>query len=135
MTFAYRILFGFLFLILQTGAFAQNLPDLSAANIEVQYPQIIVKSVEQEIKIHITDRELAREMEAMPIHVRLNDNEYVLAVESGSVIILYDFPLKEELTISMGDLKHSKKVNPIPLWLSILPPLIAIMVALFIREF
>jgi len=134
MTFAYQILFGFLFLVFQTGVFAQNLPDLSTANIEVEYPQIIVKSVEQEIKIKITDRELAREMEAMPMRVLLNENEYVLAVEGGSVIILYDFPLKEELTISIGEIKHSKKVNPIPLWLSILPPLIAIMVALIIRE-
>lgn len=134
MKIAYRILFGFLFLFIQTGAFSQDKPAFSEDNIEVIYPLIIVKTVEQEIGIQITDKELTRQLEGRQIIVRLNNKEQILPVREGVIQLLYDFPKEEEITINIGEVTHSKAVHPIPLWLSILPPLIAIMVALIIRE-
>lgn len=134
MNFMYRLFFGFLFLLIQIGASAQNIPAFSDDQIEVIFPSIIVKTVEQEILISITDTELARQLEGTKTKVSLNNDELLLPIENGSLIILYDFPDKEKLTISIGEVKETKAVNPIPLWLSILPPLIAIMVALIIRE-
>lgn len=130
----FRLFFGFLCLLLHIGAWAQTTQTFSDDQIEVIFPDIIVKTVEQEILIKITDLELARRLEGQKITVGLNDEELLLHIENGSILILYEFPEKEELTISIGEVTRAKAVNPIPLWLSILPPLIAIMVALLIRE-
>ncbi len=130
----FRLFFGSLFLLIQLAASAQDTHEFSDDQIEVIFPNIIVKTVEQEIVINITDTELARQLEGQEITVGLNEEELILPIENGSVLILYDFPEEEELTISIGEVKRTKAVNPIPLWLSILPPLIAIMVALLIRE-
>lgn len=40
----------------------------------------------------------------------------------------------DEIKLELGDQTWQKNINPIPLWLSIIPPLIAIFLALFIRE-
>jgi len=130
----FRLFFGSLFLLIQLAASAQDTHIFSDDQVEVIFPDIIVKTVEQEIVINITDTELARQLEGQEIAVNLNEEELILPIENGSVLILYDFPEEEELTISIGEVKRTKAVNPIPLWLSILPPLIAIMVALLIRE-
>jgi Na+/H+ antiporter NhaC len=134
MNLMFRLFFGSLFLLIQLAASAQNTHSFSDDQIEVIFPNIIVKTVEQEIVINITDMELARQLEGQEIKVGLNEEELILPIENGSVIILYDFPEEEELTICIGEIKRTKLAHPIPLWLSILPPLIAIMVALLIRE-
>jgi Na+/H+ antiporter NhaC len=130
----FRLFFGFLFLLIQIGASAQDTHVFSDDQIEVIFPNIIVETVEQEIVIHITDAELARRLEGQELTVGLNEEELILPIENSSIIIFYDFPEEEEVTISIGKVISSKAVHPIPLWLSILPPLIAIMVALIIRE-
>jgi len=130
----FRLFFGILVLLVQVAASAQDTHAFSDEQIEVIFPNIIVKTVEQEIVIHITDAELARQLEGQELTVGLNEEALIVPIENGSMLILYDFPEEEEVTISIGEVTRTKTVHPIPLWFSILPPLIAIMVALLIRE-
>ncbi len=134
MKIIYSFFFTSVLLLTQLSLSAQIDSVFSNDNIEVIYPDIIVKTVEQEIQIKITDKEIARQLEGQEVTVDFNQHKIKRRVLDGSIIILYDFPEKEMITISIGETKHTKNVNPIPLWLSILPPLIAIMIALIVRE-
>jgi len=114
--------------------FSQTTTDLTPDNTEIELPAIIVKNVSQEIRITISDRDVAVMHEGKFMDVTINGKVHSCEVVHGSIRFDYNFPEKEKLSISIGELNFSKDVNPIPLWLSILPPLIAIFFALFIRE-
>ena len=126
MKIIYRFFFASVLLLIQLSLSAQIDSVFSNDNIEVIYPDIIVKTVEQEIQIKITDKEIARQIEGKEVTVDFNQHKIKRRVLDGSIIILYDFPEKEMITISIGETIHTQNTNPIPLWLSILPPLIAI---------
>ena len=103
-------------------------------DIELDYFPVVVKNVAVEFHLIITEPELAEKLSHKQIPVRLNDSLMHLEVIHGKASFKYIFKEKQTLTISCGDFHFSKKFNPIPLWLSILPPLIAIMMALIFRE-
>ena len=94
----------------------------------IEFPTIIVQKVKSEIKI-IPDQAINVKPE-----VKLNDKVVEVQLKDGELILPYQFDQKEELTISIGTFEERKEVTPIPLWMSVLPPLIAIMMALLIRE-
>ncbi len=102
--------------------------------VEVSLPAIIVQGVDQEITITITDRDAVVIYEGQQIEIILNGEIIKKEIVHGQIQIDYDFPEEEMLTIGIGDFDFSKEVHPIPLWLSILPPLIAIFFALVLRE-
>ena len=124
----------FLFLLFSVWclipAIGQENEQLNAENIEVKLPAIIVRNVSQEITLEITDRQLIKKLEGTEVQVSINGQLSSSEVLSGNIIYEYDFPEKEILTISTGEFSFSEPVNPIPLWLSILPPLIAIFLPL-----
>ena len=113
-------------LIAQTN-FNQN-------NLEVKLSSIIVRNVETEIIINIPNSELAKEFNDEEITVYLNDSLLQLKIINGKAFFKHTFTKKEELNIKIGNFDFTKEVDPIPLWLSILPPLIAIFMALVFRE-
>ncbi len=125
----------FLTFILSTAVgFANEVELINNENTEIAFPDIIVRDVQQKITLTITDKELAEMFDKNPITVIISD--YTLQAEfvNGILIIPYSFDKKETLKISVGNFSHSKPINPIPLWMSILPPVIAIFIALIIRE-
>ena len=113
---------------------AQNKSHFSEENLEVILPEIIVTNVDQQITIKLSNRELAKELEGQNIEIRVNSQILEKEIINGLILLDYDFPTKEELVIGVGDFNFKQKVNPIPLWLSIIPPLIAILFALVFRE-
>jgi Na+/H+ antiporter NhaC len=55
--------------------------------------------------------------------------------ENGQVAITYIFTEKDEtLSIGVGLTSYYGEINPIPLWMSVLPPLLAIFLALIFKE-
>lgn len=99
--------------------------------ISIEMPSIIVRNIEQDIVIKIaeSDRNIDGKFE-----VKINSKEYSARLQDGNLLVTYSFPEKETLTIEAGDITDNFPVNPIPAWFSILPPLIAILIALIIRE-
>lgn len=126
--------FLFVFFLFPLGFFAQDLIGLNNQNTIVSFPAIIVKGVEQNIVIELTDRELAKQLEGRIIQVRVNQTKVDAELIHGKLDVPYDFPEKENLSVTVGTFTQTKETNPIPLWLSILPPLIAIFFALMFRE-
>lgn len=125
-------LFAFLFIALP--CISRQQVSIPVQGIETEYPAIIIRGLEQEIILNFTDRELAGLLEGSPIEVYLNGIPMHPEIVVGQARLLYDFPEEETLTIEAGSFSETREVNPIPLWLSILPPLIAIFFALLVRE-
>lgn len=123
-----------IFLLSGLVSYGNEAVSLNKLNTKLVLPNIVVKGVNQELQLKITDLSLGKKLNQNDIKVLINDSAYVGQVIDGSVIIEYNFPSKETIKVSTGNFRDSVPVNPIPLWLSILPPLLAIMIALIIRE-
>jgi Na+/H+ antiporter NhaC len=103
-------------------------------NTEVILPDIIVKNVKQEVRITITDSEVADFYNNKKTQLIIAGVQESVTFKNGQVNFPYIFKQKETFTITSSDLSYSEPVDPIPLWMSILPPLLAILIALIIRE-
>lgn len=134
MNLSRRVLFFFIFLFITSAAFSEIASEKLKDYVEVEFPAFIVQNVEQEITIVITDRELVKSLEGSELPVELNGKVIKSEVVFGKMTLNYDFPARETVSISIGDFTEERDVRPIPLWLSILPPLIAIFFALLLRE-
>lgn len=103
--------------------------DISRFNVEI--PDIIVQHISIDIEVsipayqsHFTDT----------IDISINNKLNTVVFKNGVYLFKYEFESDEELTISIGAESFAKRITPIPLWMSILPPLIAIFMALIFRE-
>ncbi len=119
------VLFGvFLFLFMFLSA------QLTAEEIEqwkIEKPVIIMQGIETSLEITVPNTEKT-------IAVRVNGKEQVLEVTNGKAY--YHLKLDKEILLAIesqyGEI--NMKINPIPLWFSIIPPFIAILVALVFKE-
>ncbi|WP_372644245.1 Na+/H+ antiporter NhaC family protein [Ancylomarina sp.] len=102
-------------------------------NFSVEYPQIIVAKISHTIKIK-TNSDLLNQIKTDSIHVLINGINTPYQIEESILKIKYKFKHKEIVKVQIGEFVESQEINPIPLWLSILPPLIAILMALSFKE-
>jgi Na+/H+ antiporter NhaC len=105
--------------------------EASASEIEV--PEFFMQGIERELFI-AADAELrGADDHYLPV-VLLNGEE--IEYEVADEGYLYHITIKEEsqLEINYGSHTLVKNIQPIPIWLSIIPPLIAILLALIIKE-
>ncbi|MEA3476884.1 MAG: Na+/H+ antiporter NhaC family protein [Bacteroidota bacterium] len=120
------------FLVLALNGKSTEIHKLPADQYEVQLPEIIVRHISAKItikKIHAEPDTPGRFT-----HVLVNSTVYPVQFENGFARIPYTFTDSEKLVITIDDYLFEKDVSPIPLWMSILPPLIAILFALIFRE-
>ncbi|MBA3901057.1 MAG: Na+/H+ antiporter NhaC family protein [Bacteroidetes bacterium] len=126
----YFVLLIFIFSI--TGISAQEEgflfmePDLNQAEVEI--PGIVIQGVPQEVIIHFA------EPYTMEWDVQINEVEQRVMISEGKAILSHTFEREGLFRIQSGDVAIDTYINPVPLWLSILPPLIAILMALLFKE-
>ena len=97
---------------------------------EVELPHVVVQGVETTITLK-TNNPIKETFKEVYI------NGKSLPVESqseGQIKILYTLEKAKTLDIKVGEDHITQKVNSVPLWTSILPPLIAIVLALLLKE-
>jgi Na+/H+ antiporter NhaC len=123
------LLLAMVSLLFHTNAFSTSTEQYEA--LQVEFPKIIIADIQSEIKITLNDTLLAK---ADKIDVLVNNDRQSVPLIKNQLSIPYQFKTKEDITISIGKWQHKTNVNPIPLWLSILPPLIAILMALLFKE-
>lgn len=121
-------------MLINLNGYSYETDVLTNQNTEIDFPEIIVKDVQYNIDIKITDEEIAHKLNNKKVDVIVAGDKVLYPVKNGIISVPYTFIQKDTLTISIGDFSHSEPVNPIPLWLSIIPPLLAILIALLIRE-
>jgi len=123
-----------IFLILTIGISA----NMSAQNIEIdsvslQSDAIIVGNTNTELTITLFQN--AKQLDITDsILVKLNKQSEILFFKHGIAKYEKKYQTKTTETIQIGTLISSTNINPIPLWFSILPPLIAILFALIFKE-
>ncbi len=100
----------------------------------VVYPEIIVMNVPQDIVFKLNKNAFYKLGNSDSILVMVNDKACKVPFLDGEARLSYSFPKKEEVQFCIGTYEASADFNPIPLWFSILPPLIAIIMALVFRE-
>jgi Na+/H+ antiporter NhaC len=113
---------------------AQKITNIPSGQIEITLPEIIVQHVETEIGISLTDQETIDLFDKITYPVWINGSVYSVKFDNGKAKVPYTFSKKEPLVIRIDDFFFEKIIFPIPLWMSILPPLIAILFALLFRE-
>lgn len=104
----------------------------AAEPVTVEPPKIILQHIEGDL----TFTDPARlEVPSDTVVVSINGKAQSVIVEKGVTTVPYKFEGQEELQIVYdSQTLPSVPVRPIPLWLSILPPLIAIVMAFLIKE-
>ena len=106
--------------------------DLSRDLFRVELPDIIIQNIEADISIYLLDKKA--DTVSRIYEVAINGEEKQVLFVKGFARIPYDFPESETLVIRIDEFLFEQGVTPIPLWMSILPPLIAILFALLFRE-
>ncbi len=128
------LLLLFLAIFFSVSSQAKNDELFNKENIELELPEIIVKNVEQDIVLKILDKDVVKKLIDKEVKVVVSGEIFSAKIRNGSLTIPYIFDENETLTISVGNFSESVPITPIPLWLSIIPPLVAILIALTIRE-
>lgn len=128
---------------------SQNVPPATASeeeeivpfnpdDYEVVGPEFAIVGVGEDIEIKYSGKE--KEFRETTLVISVNGVEAPLKFEEGEATLVYDFGVSEDLKLAFGpsgdalDYTWETHVPAIPLWLSIIPPLIAIVMALFFRE-
>ncbi|MBU1370238.1 MAG: hypothetical protein KKC86_12075 [Bacteroidetes bacterium] len=111
----------------------ENLKDFSTEDFRVSLPEVLVSDVNQQIEIRAVG-ELFGKLEGQEIIAVFNGEMQKLSFEKNLAVIKHDFPDEELLTLTIDGFHWQQEVTPIPLWMSVLPPLIAILMALLLKE-
>ncbi len=124
---------AFLPLIILILSFNLNSYADDSDNFSVEYPSIVVTKINSSIKIKPSDN-LFQQIKTDSLKLYINSVETKYTIEDSNLEFKYQFNKKEEVEVRIGNKKHSETITPIPLWLSILPPLVAIVMALLFKE-
>tara|TARA_B110000046_G_scaffold88676_2_gene96847 strand:+ start:89586 stop:91478 length:1893 start_codon:yes stop_codon:yes gene_type:complete len=116
------LLFSFLSVFIVLNSFSQELTFLGEENI-------IIQNVEAEVElINLPANCSTCEATINATNAQLDVNEH------GESSIILSLDQTTELTVSTGTETLTSKIEVIPLWLSIIPPLLAIILALVFKE-
>lgn len=95
---------------------------------ELVLPKAILQGLNTEINVKTSDETFNDTIQAL-----VNEREIQLVFNKG--VASFEYEINEtEIALVSEKFQIKKSVRPIPLWLSVLPPLIAIFMALLFRE-
>ncbi len=120
----FRISTFLLLLFILTDAYAEG-------PLEVTHEKVIVQHIPVDFEIRLPQAEVEGRDS---VTITVNGDPRIVAVVEGVAQVSESFSERTALTITWLDWGYSKEVTPIPLWMSVLPPLLAILMALAFRE-
>lgn len=107
---------------------------LSQNDITLEMTNIIVKDIEANIQLTFNNAEFRKKYEGKNIIIKVNNKNVSAKLLKGIAEIHYTFKTEQDLHISVYGYNYTKHINPIPLWFSVIPPLIAIIIAFIFKE-
>lgn len=114
--------------IIVVSLFLMQLLVVNAQEVKFQIPTIILADVSSTIQVLSDQKELKN------ISVTINNEVVDVQLINGEGEFKYLFTEEQDVFLKTSEVSYTQHVNPIPGWLSIIPPLIAIMMALVFRE-
>jgi len=134
-----KLLFLFCFGLLSNWTLAApevwKIPYSAVVDLEVTLPEFVLSDVS--VDVIILPSMEATDSALLPFNLPIDINGKVTEVEwsGGAITVPATFSSSDrEVVIKAGNASVTKAVHPIPLWLSIIPPLLAILMALVFRE-
>ena len=121
-------LFLFIFLVSTNNSRAEAIN-----HITIKLPDIIVSHVDYNIEI-TADSILGSQINGKSINVIVNNKIIPIFFKENKGKFTHRFKGKEKLRVTLNKTVFDETISPIPLWLSIIPPLLAILFALWFRE-
>ena len=102
--------------------------------ITIEHTEIIIRNISHEITLSFKDPALRKQYEGKQVDIGVNDSVRSVKVVRGRATFEKKFDREGKLVITHGDYTYRTHVDPIPLWFSIIPPLVAILFALIFKE-
>ncbi len=100
--------------------------------VNIEYPEVIVTSVPINIECSLPE---LNDSIVQQLQFKINEKLVDVSWEDGKAIVQTTFTEKSSFKVLQNhQVIVQKEINPIPLWMSILPPLIAIIMALITKE-
>jgi hypothetical protein len=112
--------------LFSNGAFSQNEND----RLKIELPFALVRDIQYDIDIILPDKAISLK----PPHVYIDGIPVKCRMKDGKVYFTHKFTHKTKILVISHNAVLKQQVNPIPLWLSILPPLLAIFMAFVTKE-
>jgi len=97
-------------------------------SFEIEKPFVVMQGIDHHLSLKIPD------YKETTIGLVVNNENLELDVEDGFVDIPFNIDKETNFVIVSESKKWSVNVQPIPLWFSVIPPLVAIIFALFFKE-
>ncbi|MEF8809909.1 MAG: Na+/H+ antiporter NhaC family protein [Bacteroidales bacterium] len=107
---------------------------INPKDIRVEHTDIIVRNIEHEITLQFRSEEFREVYEGKKISLQVNGQPVPVEITKGNTTFSRKFTKETDFTIKYQDFEYQTHINPIPLWFSIIPPLIAILFALIFKE-
>ncbi len=120
-----------IFILLLSSLFVSQ--SIAGEEIDVQIPSIVLKGIETEVSISISD-ELLDSLTPEQVSVSINSLQQDISIDHNVISLNFTFSNDAEYIFSINSKVHVVHVKPIPLWMSIIPPLLAILIALIFKE-
>ncbi len=98
------------------------------AEIKVVISEIVLSSVETDISFKTSHKNF------QGVVIKIDDTEIIPPVNTNSFDIKYEFNEETSISIKSDTESQELTITPIPLWLSLIPPILAILLALVFRE-
>jgi hypothetical protein len=109
-------------------------PMLSDNDVEIEMSHVIMKGINASVKVHFKNPKFRQTFEGYPVTIKVNNKPIVARVVKGTAEFNYKFTERQDFKLEVSGYEFTKNVNPIPLWFSVIPPLIAILFALIFKE-
>ena len=125
------ILLLLILLSIQSAVASETEKKPISKDFSIELPKIIIADIPSHLTLHIKgENHLKKDL----LLLKINGNEVWAQPELNQLKIPYVFKGSDIIQVSIA--KQTQKVNytAIPLWMSILPPLIAILMALIFKE-
>lgn len=122
-----RFLFTWLMLLLVTGnvTHANN-----SAEYNIRFPDLLVEGIEADIEV----QSLSPSDDSITLLLRFEGSSIPVTIINGKGIATILPVANEPVRISIGERQYVSGSRSIPMWYSVIPPLIAILFALVFRE-
>lgn len=128
------ILLTLLLLLGSQAAISETRGGLAQDDLSVELSDFVVSGVPTDLTITVLNDSIREAWTDKRVKAMINGKEHWLVFEEGEVVTRVTFDRKEPFSLKIGPVAFVRDMNPMPLWLSVFPPLIAIVLALVFRE-
>lgn len=107
---------------------------LKSQVLGVKLPEIVLTDLKMPVAVELDDSLRQALPDTAILYVSINGSAYETTFIRGKGVVEPVFRTKSPLVISVGSRIWKGYVNPIPIWMSVLPSLVAIVLAFVLKE-